>query len=62
MTLSVVICDPTFFKKHHDEHPKGVWKKKLVWKDDWVKDWKIVKQASAIEDDKLVKVVERVLT
>jgi hypothetical protein len=41
VTLNVVTCDPTFFK--HDQ-PKGVWKKKLVWKDEWVKDHKTVKQ------------------
>jgi hypothetical protein len=47
VTLNVVICDPTFFKKH-DDHPKGVWKKKLVWKDEWVKEFKTEKQASVV--------------
>jgi hypothetical protein len=48
VTLNVVISDPTFFKKHDDHHhqPKGEWKKKLVWKDEWVKDHKTVKQVS----------------
>lgn len=48
VTLNVVICDPTFFKHHEDHHPKGVWKKKLVWKDEWVKDYKTEKQASEV--------------
>nr|CAD7403688.1 unnamed protein product [Timema poppensis] len=25
---------------HHHEEPKGYWKKKLIWKPDWVKVWK----------------------
>lgn len=44
VTLNVVICDPTFWKKSFDHQPKGVWQKKLVWKEDWVKDFKIEKQ------------------
>jgi hypothetical protein len=50
VTLNVVICDPTFWKKGgggggHEEHqPKGVWQKKLVWKEDWVQDFKVEKQ------------------
>lgn len=55
VTLNVVICEPTFFKKH-DDHPKGVWKKKLVWKDEWVKEWKTEKQASVVQ--KKVKVIK----
>lgn len=49
VTLNVVICDPAplFWKKDHDDHqPKGVWQKKLVWKEEWVKDYKIEKQVS----------------
>lgn len=48
VTLNVVICDPTFWKKsgHGDHQPKGVWQKKLVWKEEWVKDYKIEKQVS----------------
>lgn len=48
VTLNVVICDPTFWKKggHDDHQPQGVWQKKLVWKEEWVKDFKIEKQVS----------------
>lgn len=48
VTLNAVTCDPTFFK--HDQ-PKGVWKKKLVWKDEWVKDHKTVKEVRKIYYD-----------
>jgi hypothetical protein len=50
VTLNVVICEPTFFNKHDDHQPKGVWKKKLVWKDEWVKEWKTEKQASVVRE------------
>ncbi|CAB0003467.1 unnamed protein product [Nesidiocoris tenuis] len=38
-------------EEHHDDHhhhePKGYWKKKLIWKPDWVKEWKVAyKQVS----------------
>jgi hypothetical protein len=47
VALNVVICDPTFWKK--DEHqPKGVWQKKLVWKEEWVKDYKVEKQVNKL--------------
>lgn len=53
VALNAVTCDPTFFK--HDQ-PKGVWKKKLVWKDEWVKDHKTVKEVSVtISDRKMLK-------
>lgn len=44
MVLNVAIGEPTFFKKHEDHQPKGVWEKKLVWKEDWVKEWKTEKK------------------
>jgi hypothetical protein len=53
VTLNVVICDPTFWKKSLDHQPKGVWQKKLVWKEEWVKDFKIEKQ---VRDGREMKV------
>lgn len=55
MTLNVVICEPLFFKKH-DDAPKGIWKKKLVWKEDWVKDFKTEKQEIWKTEHKKIKV------
>lgn len=31
-------------EEHHHHQPSGHWEKKLKWKEDWVKEWKIVKK------------------